>query len=110
MPSGNRKKNILEDLFSLVLSHSKKKEKKYHPPENLKFNYLGIFRSLKLSISMGKKLPISLKLNFTPSTLSYYGLSGSFRRLKLISEEEGPCISRGIEYIYTIEYNLSRKL
>jgi len=60
MPSGNRKKNILEDLFSLVLSHSKKKEKKYHPPENLKFNYFGIFRSLKVSISMGKNFQFLL--------------------------------------------------
>jgi len=36
-------KNILEDLFSSVLS----KYKKYHPSGNLKFNNLGIFQSLK---------------------------------------------------------------
>jgi len=56
-----RKKNILEDLFSLVFSQLKK----YHPPGNLKFNYLDISQSLKLCISMKKKnLSISLKLNF----------------------------------------------
>ena len=42
MPIGNRK-NIYEVLFSSVLSQFKK----YHPPGNLKFNYLGIFQSLK---------------------------------------------------------------
>jgi len=34
-----QKKNILEDLFSLVFSQCKK----YHPSRNLKFKYLGIF-------------------------------------------------------------------
>jgi len=47
MPFGNRKKNIFEDLFSLVLSQFKK----YHPSENLKFYNLGILKSLKLRIS-----------------------------------------------------------
>jgi len=65
----NQEKNILWDLFSLVLSQFKK----YHPYGNLKFNYLGIFQSLELRISMGKFLSISLKLNFTPSTLGCYG-------------------------------------
>jgi len=37
-------KNILEDLFSSVFSLSKK----HHPSGNLKFNYVGIFQSLKL--------------------------------------------------------------
>jgi len=69
MPFGNR--NILEDLFSSVLSQFKK----YHPSENLKFNNLGIFQSLKLHILMEKILPISLKLNFTPNTLGCYGLN-----------------------------------
>jgi len=41
---------------------------------NLKFNYLGIFQSLKWRISMGKILSISLKLNFTPNTLGCHGL------------------------------------
>jgi len=50
MPFGKRK-NILEDLFSSVLSQFKK----YQPPGNLKFDYLGIFQSLKLRISMGEK-------------------------------------------------------
>jgi len=43
-------KNILEDLFRSVLSEFKK----YHPSGSLKFNYLGIFQSLKLRILMGK--------------------------------------------------------
>jgi len=69
-------KNILEDLFSSLLSQSKK----YHPSGNLKFNYLGIFQGLKLLILMGKILLISLKLNFTPDTLGCYELS-DVRRL-----------------------------
>jgi len=70
MPFGNGK-FILEGLFSSVLSYLKK----YHPSENLKFNYLGIFQSSKLRILMEKILSISLKLNFTPNTLACYGLS-----------------------------------
>jgi len=58
-------KNILEDLFSSALSQFKK----YQPFGNLKFNYLGIFKSLKLRTLMGKILSISLKLNFIPNTL-----------------------------------------
>jgi len=53
---GNRKKNIIDDLFSLALSHFKK----YHPSGNLKFDNLGIFQCLKLRL-MGKILQISLK-------------------------------------------------
>jgi len=56
-------KNILEYLFSWVLSQFKK----YHPSGNLKFNYLGISQSLKLLISMEKIISISLKLYFTPN-------------------------------------------
>jgi len=41
---------ILEDLFSSALSQFKN----YHPSGNLKFNYLGIFQSLKLRILMEK--------------------------------------------------------
>jgi len=59
MPFGNRK-NILEDLFSAVLSQFKK----YHPSGNLKFDYLGIFLSLKLRILLEKILSISLELKF----------------------------------------------
>jgi len=51
MPFGNRKKNILEDLSSSVLSLFEK----YNPSANLKFNNLGIFQSLKLRILMEKK-------------------------------------------------------
>jgi len=47
-----QKKNILEDLFSSVLSQFKK----YHPSGNLKCNYLGNFQSLKLRILMEKIL------------------------------------------------------
>jgi len=60
MPFENRKKNILESFFSLVLSQLKK----YHPSGNLKFNNLDIFQSLRIPILMGKVLPISLKLKF----------------------------------------------
>ena len=67
MPFGNRKKNIFEDLFSSVLLNFKK----YHLSENLKFNNLGIFQSVKLRNVMQKILRISLKLNFTSNT---YGL------------------------------------
>jgi len=60
MPFGNRK-NILKDLFSSVLSQFKK----YHAPENMKFNYLCIFQSLKLSILIEKIISISLEPNIT---------------------------------------------
>jgi len=66
VPFGNRK-NILEDIFSSVLSQFKK----YYPFGNLKFDNLRIFQSLRLRILMKKILPISLKLNFTPNTLGY---------------------------------------
>jgi len=49
-------KNILEDLFSSVLS----KFKKYHPSGNLEFNYVDIFQSLKLRNLMGEILRIAL--------------------------------------------------
>jgi len=54
-------KLILEDLFSSVLSHFKK----YHPSGNLKFNYVGIFQSLKLRILMEKILSISAEFHST---------------------------------------------
>jgi len=69
-PAVETEKNILEDLFSSVLSQIKK----YHPSGNLKFNYLGIFQSSKRLILKDKILSISLKLNFTPNTLGFYGL------------------------------------
>jgi len=69
MRFGNRKKNILEDVFSSVLAQFKK----YQLSGNLKFNSLGVFQSLKLRNLMGKILRISLKLNFTPNTLGCYG-------------------------------------
>jgi len=50
MPFGNRKKNILEDLFSSLLSQFKK----YHPSGNLKFINLGIFQSLNLRTLLEK--------------------------------------------------------
>jgi len=61
MPFGNRKKNILEDLFSSVLSQFKK----YHPSGNLKFYNLGIIKSLKLRILVKKILLFFPKLNNT---------------------------------------------
>jgi len=66
-----RKKNILGDILSSVLSQFKQ----YHPSRNLRLNYLGIFQSLKLRILMEKILSISLKLNFPPNTLGCYALS-----------------------------------
>jgi len=53
-------KNILEDLFSSVLSQFKK----YHLSVNLKLNNLGIFQSLKLRNLREKILQISHKQNF----------------------------------------------
>jgi len=62
-------KFILEDLFSLELS----KLKKLYPSENLTFDNLRIFQSLKFCILMEKILPFSLKLNFTPNTWAVMG-------------------------------------
>jgi len=70
MPFGNRK-NILEDLFSSVLSQFKK----YHPSWYLKINYLGIYPSLKLRILLEKIFSIFLKLNITPNTWAFMGYS-----------------------------------
>ena len=72
-----QKKNILEDLFSSVLSQF---EKKYHSSENLIFNHLGIFQSLKSRILARKILPISLTLNFITNILGCYGLTIQPRR------------------------------
>jgi len=71
MPFGNRKKNILDDVFSAVLSQFKK----YHPSGILKLNYVGILQSLKLRNLMEKILRKSPKLNFTPNTLGCYELT-----------------------------------
>ena len=60
-----------EDLFSSVLVTIKTI---YNPFGNMKFNNLGNFWTLKISYFNGKKLPISLKINFTPNTLGCYGL------------------------------------
>jgi len=49
MPFGNRKK-YFRGFFNSVLLRFKK----YHLSGNLKFNYLGIFQSLKLRILMEK--------------------------------------------------------
>jgi len=67
----NKKKHTVFQrvFFSLVLSQFKK----YHHSGNLKFNYLGIYQSLKLRILMEKFLSISPELNFTPNTLGCYG-------------------------------------
>ena len=51
--------------------------KRYHPSGNVKFNYFGIFQSLKLRILMEKLLSISLKLNFTTNNLGCYGLEST---------------------------------
>jgi len=57
MPFGNRKKYFRGPFHSVLSQY-----KKYHPSENLKFKYLGIFQSLKLPILIEKILSISLKL------------------------------------------------
>jgi len=69
MPFGNTKK-IFKRIFS-VLSQFKK----YHLSGNLKLNNTGISQSLKSRIFKKTILPISLKLNFTPNTLGFYGLN-----------------------------------
>jgi len=66
MPVGNSEKRYLR-VFSVQYRHNSKNIAP--PPGNLKFDYLGIFQSLKLRISLGKILPISLQQNFTPNTL-----------------------------------------
>jgi len=58
--------------------------KKYHPSGNLKFDYFGIFQSLKLRILKEKIISISLKLNFTPNTLGSYRLNQTLRAQKYI--------------------------
>jgi len=50
---------FLEELFSSVLSQ----KGKYHHSKNLKFNNLGIFKSLKLHNLIGKILGMYLKLH-----------------------------------------------
>ena len=72
---------IFEYLVISVLSQFGK----YHPSGNLKSNNLGIFQSLKLRIVMAKILRISLKLNFTPNLLGFYGLSIGLIRAFLVS-------------------------
>jgi len=76
--------NILEDLFSSVLSQF---QKSHPPPGNLKFNYSGNFQSLKLRISMEKILSISLRINFTPNTLGCYA---GLLRVREVREKSGP--------------------
>jgi len=69
-----KKKKIFSRIFLVQFCHNLKK---YHPSGNLKFNNLGIFPSLKLRNLMGKILPISLQLNFTPNALGCHGLKKS---------------------------------
>jgi len=65
MPFGNRK-NILEDLFSSVLSQFEK----YQPTWKPEINLFRHFPKLKIACSMGGKiLSISLRLNFTPNSM-----------------------------------------
>ena len=70
MPFGNRKK-YFKGSFQLKIVTIQK----ILPPGNLKFNYLGIFQSFKLRISMEKINSVSLQLNFAPNTLGSNGLS-----------------------------------
>jgi len=73
MPFGNRKK-YFRGTFQISIVTIER----ISPPGNLKFNYLGIFQSLKLRISMEKILSIFLKLNFTLNILGRDGLSYRF--------------------------------
>jgi len=66
-------------IFSVQCCHSLKK---YHPSGNLKFDYLGIFQSIKLRILMEKIISIFLKLNFTPNTLGCYGSNSEALKVK----------------------------
>jgi len=60
---------ISEDLFTLVFNcHNLKK---YHPSEDMKFNHLGIFQSLKLRILVEKN-PFNFSLARFHS--KYFGL------------------------------------
>jgi len=68
MPFGNRKIYFTGSFQFSIVTISK-----ISPSGDLKFNYLGIFQSLKLLILMEKILSISRKLNFTPNTLGCYG-------------------------------------
>ena len=77
-PFGNRKKNILEDLFSLILL----KFRKHNPSEILKFNNFGIFQSLKFRVLIKTILPISLRLYFTLNALGCYGLNFIHSKLR----------------------------
>jgi len=81
MPFGN---NILEDLFSSVLSEFKN----YHPYGNLEFHNLNILQNLELRTFMEKVLPISLKLKFTPNTLGCYGLMDTNSELVIALNNE----------------------
>jgi len=75
--------------------------KKYHPSGNLKFNNLGIFQSLKLRNLMGKFLQISLKLNFTPNALGWYGLNKDSQLLvytfRLVANQTNTFILRNLK-------------
>jgi len=70
MQFGNRKK-YFRGSFQSELSPFNEN----HPSQNLKFNNLGIFQSLKSRISMEIIHRISTKLNFTQNTLGCYGLN-----------------------------------
>jgi len=65
MPFGNRKIHI-RGFFQFIFFTIQKISRL---SGNLKFNNVGIFQSLKLRILAEKKLPISLKLNFSSNTL-----------------------------------------
>jgi len=77
---------------------------KISPPGNLKFNYLGIFQSLKLRISMEIIHSISLKLNFTPNTLGCYGSKIQWTAISKAAVE----ISRFNMFIWGLRCNVER--
>jgi len=76
MPSGNRQ-NYFRGSFQFSIATIQK----ISLPGNLKFNYLGIFQSLKLRISMEKNpFNFSSAINFTPNILGCYGLISTLQR------------------------------
>jgi len=81
----SEKRKKIEDLLNLVLSQFKNIISPWKP-EILLFRH---FTKLKIAyISLDKILWISLKLNFTPNTLGYYGLISDQETANFWSESD----------------------
>jgi len=81
MPFGNKKKDILEDLFSSALARFKK----YHPSGNLTFNNSGIFKAG--NCVFWRKKSFRFLLSFTPNTLGCYGLNTRIPKIGLLEAD-----------------------